>query len=214
MSDVKGSRSDRAKGTRRRIIAAATELFLLNGYGATTLQQVADQAGVAVQTIYFTFRNKPGLLKELVDVAIAGDDAPVATMDRPWFAQVVDAPDAGSGLAALVAGSRTVLERAAAVSEMVRAAAAAHPELRDVWPERQDPRHTVHTAAAEALLDKPGARPGLTVEEAADILYALLSPELFLILTRDRAWTPAAWERWAADTLATQLLAPAEPDRE
>ena len=214
MSDVKAPQSDRATRTRLRIIAAATELFVANGYGATTLQQVADHAGVAIQTIYFNFRNKPGLLKELVDAAIAGDSAPVATMDRPWFAQVVEAPDADSSLAALVTGSRTILERVAALSEMVRAAAAAHPELREVWPEHGDPRYTVHTAAAKALLDKPGARPGLTVDKTADIFYALLSPELFLTLTRDRAWTPAAWERWAADTLALQLLTPGVPDRE
>ncbi|MFB9907843.1 TetR/AcrR family transcriptional regulator [Allokutzneria oryzae] len=206
MTGVKSSRTSRATETRRRITAAATELFLANGYGATTLQQVADQAGVAVQTIYFTFRNKPTLLKELVDVAIAGDDRPMATLDRPWFADVVAAPDARSGLTALVAGSRAVLERVAAVSDMVRTAAAAHPELRDLWPDREDPRYTVHTAAAKALLDKPGIRAGLAEEQAADILYALLSPELFLILTRDRAWTPETWQCWATDVLATQLL--------
>ncbi|MCO1581627.1 TetR/AcrR family transcriptional regulator [Crossiella sp. SN42] len=208
MTDVKGSRADRASQTRRRIIAAATELFLANGYGATTLQQVADRAGVAVQTIYFTFRNKPTLLKELLDVTIAGDDQPLATMDRPWFAEVVNAPDARTGLTALVTGTHAVLQRVAAVSEMVRTAASAHPELRDLWPGREDPRYTVHTTAAKALLDKPGARAGLTEQQTADVLYALLSPELFLILTRDRAWTPQAWQRWAIDTLAAQLLAP------
>ncbi|MYW94908.1 TetR/AcrR family transcriptional regulator [Amycolatopsis rubida] len=208
MSGVKGARSARAAETRRRILAAATELFLAGGYGATTLQQVADRAGVAVQTIYFTFRNKPALLKELVDVAIAGDDGPLATMERPWFARATDAPDARSALNALVTGSRAVLERVAAVAEMVRIATAAHPELRDLWPDHEDPRHTVHTAAAKALAGKPGAATGLDVGRAADVLYALLSPELFLILTRDRAWPPEVWERWAEDTLAAQLLTP------
>ncbi|MFI7123900.1 TetR/AcrR family transcriptional regulator [Amycolatopsis sp. NPDC049868] len=206
MSGVKGARSERAAETRRRIITAATELFLADGYGATTLQQVADRAGVAVQTIYFTFRNKPTLLKELVDVAIAGDDGPLATMERPWFARVMDAPDAREALTALVTGSRAVLERVAAVSDMVRTATAAHPELRELWPDQEDPRHAVHVAAAKALMGKPGAATGLTVDRAADVLYALLSPEMFLILTRDRAWPLDVWERWVEDTLAAQVL--------
>jgi AcrR family transcriptional regulator len=209
MTDVKESRAGRAARTRSRIIAAATELFVADGYGATTLQQVADRAGVAVQTIYFTFRNKPTLLKELVDVAIAGDDRPVATLDRPWFAEVTAAPDARTALAALVDGTGAVLGRVAAVSEMLRTAAAADPELRDLWHDRTDPRHTVHLAAAKALLAKPGVRAGLTEERTADVLYALLSPELFLVLTRDRAWPPEEWRDWVTDLLAGRLLDPA-----
>src|SRR5690349_16397972 len=83
-----------APGTRRRMLEAARELFVRNGYGATTLKEIADRAGVAVQTIYFTFGNKRVLLKELVDVAIAGDLEPVATMDRAWFQEVLAAETA------------------------------------------------------------------------------------------------------------------------
>lgn len=207
MAEVKGKRGDKARETRRRIIDAATELFVEQGYGATKLQEIADRAGVAVQTIYFVFRNKPTLLKELVDVAVAGDDEPLATMERPWFEEVTTAPTAESALAVLVAGARRTLERVAAVNEMVRAAAATDPEIRDLWPETTDPRYTVLSTAARALTGKPGARPGLSPEEAADVVYALLSPELFLVLTRDRAWPADQWERWAHDTLGSQLLA-------
>ncbi|MEY7979080.1 TetR/AcrR family transcriptional regulator [Streptomyces pilosus] len=208
MAEGKGKRGGKALETRRRIIEAAGALFVEQGYGATKLQQIADRAGVAVQTIYFVFRNKPSLLKELVDVAIAGDDEPVPTLERPWFAEVTSAPTAEAALAALLPGTRATLERVAALAEMVRAAAATDPEIRELWPDRTDPRYTVLAAAAKALARKPGARPGLPTDEAADILYAVLSPELFLILTRDRAWPPAQWERWAHDTLRSQLLAP------
>jgi AcrR family transcriptional regulator len=205
MTEVKGKRGDKARETRRRIIDAAADLFVEQGYGATKLQEIADRAGVAVQTIYFVFRNKPTLLKELVDVAIAGDDDPVPTMDRPWFAEVTTAPSAESALAALAAGTRRTLERVAAIDEMVRAAAATNPEIRELWPQRTNPRYTVISTAARALTEKPGARPALSAAEAADIIYALLSPELFLVLTRDRAWPPDKWERWAYDTLCSQL---------
>ncbi|MFE2941420.1 TetR/AcrR family transcriptional regulator [Streptomyces sp. NPDC059255] len=206
MSEVKGKRGDKARETRRRIIDAAGALFVEQGYGATRLQEIADRAGVAVQTIYFVFRNKPSLLKELVDVAIAGDDEPVPTMDRPWFAEVTAGPTAESALAALVTGTRGTLERVAAINEMVRAAAATDPEIRDLWPGRTDPRYVVISTAAKALLNMPGASPDVSPREAADIIYALLSPELFLVLTRDRAWPPDNWERWAYDTLCSQLL--------
>ncbi|MFH8294644.1 TetR/AcrR family transcriptional regulator [Streptomyces sp. NPDC018059] len=211
MGEGKGSRGDRALETRRRIIGAAGELFVEKGYGATKLQEIADRAGVAVQTIYFVFRNKPSLLKELVDVAIAGDDEPVPTMERPWFTEVTSAPTAEAALAALVAGARETLERVAAITEMVRAAAATNPEIRELWPDATDPRYTVMSTAAKSLTAKPGARPAVSTDEAADIVYGILSPELFLVLTRDRAWSPAKWERWAYDTLRSQLVAGTRP---
>ncbi|MFD7768266.1 TetR/AcrR family transcriptional regulator [Streptomyces sp. NPDC059787] len=207
MGEGKGKQGGKAQETRRRIIEAAGALFVEQGYGATKLQEIADRAGVAVQTVYFVFRNKPSLLKELVDVTIAGDDEPVPTMERPWFTEVTTAPTAESALAALVAGTRRTLERVAAVNEMVRAATATNPEIRELWPDRTDPRYTVIATAAKSLTEKPGARTAVPVEEAADIVYAILSPELFLVLTRDRAWPPAKWEQWAYDTLGSQLLA-------
>ncbi|MFE2929345.1 MULTISPECIES: TetR/AcrR family transcriptional regulator [unclassified Streptomyces] len=205
MREGKGKQGNKARETRRRIIEAAGVLFVEQGYGATKLQEIADRAGVAVQTIYFVFRNKPSLLKELVDVAIAGDDEPMPTMDRPWFAEVMNAPTAESALAALAAGTRRTLERVAAITEMVRAATATNPEIRELWPDQADPRYTVISTAANSLTKKPGAHPAITAAEAADIIYAVLSPELFLLLTRDRAWPPAKWEQWAYRTLSSQL---------
>jgi hypothetical protein len=89
---------------------------------------------------------------------------------------------------------------------MVRAATATNPEIRELWPDQADPRYTVIATAAKSLTKKPGARTAIPVEEAADIIYAILSPELFLVLTRDRAWPSVKWEKWAYDTLSSQLL--------
>ncbi|MGW8881908.1 TetR/AcrR family transcriptional regulator, partial [Streptomyces mirabilis] len=119
---------------------------------------------------------------------------------------VMTAPTAESALAALTAGTRKTLERVAAINEMVRAATATNPEIRELWPDQADPRYSVISTAAKSLTEKPGARPAISVEEVADIIYAVLSPELFLVLTRDRAWPPAKWEKWAYDTLISQLL--------
>ncbi|RCG30075.1 TetR/AcrR family transcriptional regulator [Sphaerisporangium album] len=209
MSQVKSGakRTLKANETRGRMLDAARELFVERGYGATSLQQIAERAGVAVQTIYFTFGNKRALLKELIDGTIAGDHEPLATMDRPWFQDALAAPDAGAHLRLHVAGTCRILERVAPVIDMLRAAAQADAEITTLWDQDVDPRLTVHAAAAKALVAKPGARPGVTAEDAADLLFGLLSPELYLLLVRGRGWTPERWEGWAYATLRAQLCA-------
>ncbi|WP_419998073.1 TetR/AcrR family transcriptional regulator [Streptomyces boninensis] len=205
MATVKSKRAEKARATRRRMLEAARELFVADGYGATTLKGVAERAGVAVQTIYFTFGNKRALLKELVDVTIAGDDEPVATMDRPWFTDALAQDTAEAQLHAHVAGTRQVLDRVAPITQMLAAATAVDPEVAGLWPQDTDPRLTVQTAAAKALVAKPGARQGLAAAEAADVLYGLLSPELYLLFVRDRGWPPARWEDWVYRTLRREL---------
>ncbi|MEV0198352.1 helix-turn-helix domain-containing protein [Nonomuraea sp. NPDC050691] len=209
MSDVKrpNKRAQKAKETRRRILAAALELFEQDGYGATNLQDVADKAGVAVQTIYFVFGNKRALLKELVDVTIAGDDEPVATMDRPWYVAALAAGTAQDMLRAYVAGTTSVLERVAPIGKVLEAAVASDPEVAALWPHDVDPRYVVQQGAAEALVGKPGARAEVSAEEAADLLYGLLSPELYLLFVKERGWPRGRWERWVGETLRAQLCA-------
>ncbi|PZG21156.1 TetR/AcrR family transcriptional regulator [Micromonospora craterilacus] len=201
-------RSQRAADTRRRILDAAHDLFVANGYGATNLQEVADRAGVAIQTIYFVFGNKRKLLKELVDVTIAGDDEPIATMNRPWFRDAIAAETADALLRAHVRGTSEILHRAAAITDMVATAAASDAEIAQLWPNGEQPRLQVHLAAAEALVTKPGARTDITAETAADILFALLSTALYLLFVRERGWTPERWEQWTYDTLRAQLCTP------
>ncbi|MCW2915724.1 MAG: transcriptional regulator, TetR family [Actinomycetia bacterium] len=92
-------RAERSRRTREKVVEAARELFVAQGYGATSLQEVADRAGVAVQTIYFVFRNKRTLFKEVVDTSIAGDTEPVATMDREWFRAACAEPTAAGQIA-------------------------------------------------------------------------------------------------------------------
>lgn len=207
MADVKskGRRAQRARQTRQRMLDAARDLFVAQGYGATTLQEVAAHAGVAVQTIYFTFGNKRSLLKELVDTTIAGDDAPVATMDRQWFRNALAAETAEAQLWEHVAGARAVLERFAPITTMVTTAAATDGEVAELWPHDTDPRYTVQSTAATSLMNKPGARADVSAELAADVLYGLLSPEVYLLFVRERGWAPEHWQRWAYDTLRPQL---------
>jgi AcrR family transcriptional regulator len=186
-------------------VEAARELFIERGYGATALQDIADDAGVAVQTIYFTFGNKRTLLKELVDTSIAGDNEPVATIDRPWFQEALVAETVEGQLQRLVHGARETLGRVAPILEVLRTAAATDPEISDLWPKGPDPRFLVYATAAANLVTKPDARDEVSADHAADVLFGLLSPELYLVFVRDRGWTSAQWEKWAYGTLHAQL---------
>lgn len=199
------ARSVRAAETRERIVRSAGELFTAQGYGATTLQDVAKQAGVSIQTVYFVFGNKRSLLKEVVDSAIAGDLEPVPTMQREWFLHATAAPTARELLARYVRGATAILHRTAPIVGMVSAAAAIEPEVAELWQPDLNPRYQVTTEACRALLRKPDARPGLRLKRATDIMYGLLSPELFTVFTSDRGWSERSWQLWATDTLARQL---------
>lgn len=140
MDEVKpDKRAERSRRTREKIIEAARELFVAQGYGATNLQEVADRAGVAVQTIYFVFRNKRTLFKDVVDATIAGDAEPVATMERAWFRTACAAPTAADQLRAHLRGTREILDRVAPIMPLIAAAAATDPEIAAQWPDDEGP---------------------------------------------------------------------------
>ena len=123
MSDPVKPRGSRTRATRRKITDAATELFVLDGYSATTLERIASRAGVAVQTVYFHFGNKSSVLKEAVDIAAVGDDQPIAMLDRPWLEQARAEPDPGQVIALWTAYGRGVMTRVGPIMKVVRDAA-------------------------------------------------------------------------------------------
>jgi AcrR family transcriptional regulator len=199
-------RAEQARGTRRRIIECARRLFLEQGYAATTLDQIATRAGVAVQTVYFHFGNKRTVLKEVMDVLAVGDDAPVPLLERPWVQQVRDEPDARRALAIWLGNSRIIFGRVAPMLSIVRDAAGADREMAEQWRTNQHQRYLAHRTLAEILAAKKALSPGLTVQSAADIIFTLLSPEVYLLLTGERGWSPAQWQRWLTGTIAQAIL--------
>jgi len=200
-------RAEQARATRRRIIECARQLFLEQGYAATTFDQVAAAAGVAVQTVYFHFGNKRTVLKEVMDVAAVGDDEPVPLLDRSWLQAVRDEPDPRCALEIWLETSRVIFGRVARLLSVVRDAAGADPEMAEQWRVNEEQRYIAHRSLAELLAAKEDAlRQGLTVDEAADVVFVLLSPEVYLLLTVVRGWPPARWQDWAADTIARAIL--------
>ncbi|MBH0780808.1 TetR/AcrR family transcriptional regulator [Nocardia bovistercoris] len=201
-----GSRAEKTRLTKRRIVAASAELFLGQGYGATTLDQVAARAGVAVQTVYFHFGNKATLLKEALDVAAVGDDEPVALLDRPWFRQVSAEPDPVRVIELWTFGGREILERVGPLLTVIRGAVGADPDLAAQWEVNQDQRRTAFRALADLLAERGALRRGLTVEAAADLAFLISSAENYIIATAVLGWTPRHWENATATHLATALL--------
>lgn len=199
-------RAEQARATRRRIVDQALQLFLRQGYAATTLDQVAAASGVAVQTVYFHFGNKATVLKQVVDVLAVGDDEPVPMLRRPWVQQVRDEPDGRRALAIWLSNSRTIFARVAPIMKIVRDAAGTDPEMATQWQTNEQQRLTAHRTLVQQLADKKALQPGLTVDQATDIIFCLVSHDVYLMLTADRGWTPTQWEEWIVSTLTATVL--------
>jgi len=189
---------------------AALRLFREQGYAATPMQAIADEAGVAVQTLYFTFGTKRALLSEILDIAIAGDEEPVATLDRPHIQALLDDPDPVAQLRGQAHVTRSVYERLAPALEVVRGAATADPDLAALWERSIQQRATVMERFIAALVTKTSLRDGLDQATAVDIALALQSPELIVFLTGQRGWSPDKYEQWLANALISELL-PTKP---
>ena len=194
-------RREQADATQRAILDAARTLFLERGYVATSIAAIADRADVSAATIYQTFGNKRSVLARLVDVSIAGDAAPVPVADRPWVRTLADEPDLRLRIRALARNGAAILERRAPIDAVVAAAAATDPEIATLWRQMRDERHGGQARLLKLVAGEAPLRRG-----AADVLYAIGSPETYRSLVEDRGWSPARFERWYAEAIERLLL--------
>ncbi|HEX9122496.1 MAG TPA: helix-turn-helix domain-containing protein [Actinomycetota bacterium] len=200
-------RREQARATRRALLDAARELFIEGGYVATTIEAIAARAGVSPETVYATFKSKRLLLSALIDVSMAGDDAPVPILERAWVEELRDELDPHRRLQVLAKNGRSILERVAPIYEVLRGAAAADPEIASLWELNKAQRFAGQSELVRILAARSSLRAGLTVRTAADILFAIGSPETYRLLVVDRGWSADRFERWYTDTLARLLLA-------
>lgn len=207
MTDV-NTRNRRSAPTRGRIVAAAHALFAARGYAGTTFQEVADAAGVSVQTVYFHYGSKSRLLKHVVDVASVGDDEPVPLLERPWFSQLRASDDPREVIVRWVQASGVIFDRVAAILAVVRDAASGDAEMAEQWRVNAEQRRAAHDTVVGILEGIGALRPGLDRARATDATVGLLSPDLFLVLQRECGWDTVRWEEWTADQLAHALLNP------
>jgi AcrR family transcriptional regulator len=199
-------RQQQAAATRQAILEAAQRLFERRGYPATTMEQVAAEAGVALKTVYLAFATKSGLLRALWDLRLKGDQAEAAVAERPWYREVVEEPDPERQLRGNARNARLVKERIAGVLKILRSAAPVDPDAEALWRLIQTDFYDNQRVLVESLRARQALRPGLDVARASDILWTLNHPDVWLLLVGERGWTPEQWERWFADTACAQLL--------
>ena len=217
MSTVKGpqrpaSRAERAQENRGRMVNAARTLFTSQGYPATTMQQIAADAGVAVQTVYYTFRTKARLLCEVVEVTAAGEPDPEPVARRPWMVEAMTSPSGQRALALAVEHGTDIYERMAPLRPAFAAAAAADPYVEEYALGIATTRRTGMGRLVGRLAELGSLRPGLDQQRATDLLFVLDSHETFLGLTHQAGWSVPSYKAWLFTTLAQQLLG-AEPEK-
>lgn len=200
-------RREQARDNRRRVLAAAHRLFAEHGYAGTSLAAVAREAGVSVQTVYGGFSTKVNLLKEVVDVGLAGDDEPIPMAEREQSRAIDTEPDAGRTLARYATQVRVVGTRVWPVLLVVYRAAGQDAAVAELARELDRQRLAGMTMLAENLMGKPGMAPGIGVDEVRDVLWTFNSPELFDLLVLRRGWPPERYEAWLARSWSRLLLA-------
>jgi AcrR family transcriptional regulator len=202
----KTSRRERAQATRRRIIRAAYSRFCEQGYAGTTMADVAARAGVAVQTVYFTFHTKAELLGGAYEFAVLGDEDPRPPATQPWYAAAAAEPDGHAALRVLAPGVAEIITRAAPLETVVRATASSDPDAAEVWAYHERLRAEGYRGMVELLAARTALADGVSIERATDLLLLYLGPHPYRGLVVDHGWTQPAWLDWAIEALDRELF--------
>lgn len=211
------TRRERTLATRRRMLAASYRLFCANGYVATTMEAIAAEAGVAVQTLYFTFGTKGAILGEVLGAAIVGFDdwtnPPVEPITvetlvglHDWYDDFRAEPDARKALALLVDNGAQIHGR---VGPLVAAmhAASSDPEVAAIVALAEQRRAEVYRWVVDGLAGKAaGLRPGLSEDRATDVLLVVFSAETYQALTAGRGWSASQCTGFLTELLTQQLV--------
>ena len=175
------------------------------GYASSTMRAIAERAGVAERTVYLAFPSKPALLSAVISRAVRGDEPSARLLDSAAWRRLVKAPtdDLARTFAELI---ERVLHDAAGLLVVGQAAAGTHPELKALSDQGNAAEHEVYRAFVRLLGQRDVLVSGTTVEEGADILYAVASPAIYLRLTNDRRWSRCAYVAWLERTITASLL--------
>jgi AcrR family transcriptional regulator len=198
------SRRSASLERRSRILVAAREVFLEQGYVGATMAAIAKRATVAVDTVYELVGRKPALFRLLIETAISGEDQAVPAEEREYVQRMRAEPTAGGALEVYARALPVIHARLAPLVAVLQAAAAAEPELASLWHEIAERRATNMRRFATELATK--GQLLVSVERTADVVWATNSPELYLLLVHQRGWTPSEYGDWLADTWRRLLL--------
>ena len=199
-------RESRARETRLRIIEASLRLFLEKGYVNTTVQGIAQAARVAPATIYQAFGTKHAVLAAALDITVAGDDMPLAVLDRGWVAEARRETNRGRQLRLIVDGASQIAARTAPLKEVLRDAAATDPAARELIREDHERRHRTQEGLVDLLIENRQLRAGIDRRRAVDTFFALVNSATYELLVTLRGWTLSEWQAWIADVIERELF--------
>lgn len=203
--DAEGRR-EASRQTRRRIIDAARQLFVAQGYRVTTISDVAAHAAVNVDTVYALVGRKSVLLRELVEEAISGADHPIAAEERRYVLEIRAEREPARKLEIYAHAVRRIQERMAPLFLALRDAATTEPEAEAVWHEISERRAANMRLFILDIKAAGGLRAGLSVDAAADTVWLMNSSDVYVLLTVDRGWSPQRFERWLAASWKRLIL--------
>jgi AcrR family transcriptional regulator len=198
-------RDEQARATRRAIVAAAAELFVAQGYAATTMDAIAKRANVSRKTV-FAAGSKFALLKDAFDWSLVGDDEPIPMADRAPVQNILATDDPAQAVRLWAAMITETATRAAPIGAAL--AAAAHVDEEAAAFIRLSDQHRLGGARAFVahLVAIGGLRPGLTAADAADLCWLAMDPGPYVRLVIERGWPPARFQDWLTAAVGRELL--------
>ena len=174
---------------------------------------IADAAGVAVQTVYFTFHTKSELLSRAYDYAVLGEGDPVPPEQSAWYGEMSRESDLTAALRHAVKGIGEILTRATPLDTVVRAGAGSDPDTASVRALHEGWRAQGYRAIIDILGAKSTLRSGVSPERATDLLLLYVGMDVYRVLVLDLGWTHDDWLDWTVATVAAQLFV-VEPDEQ
>ena len=199
-------RDEQARRTRRAIVTAAHDLFLAQGYAATTIDGIAEAAHVSRRTVFNSVGGKVALLKLALDWAVVGDDEPIALIDRPAIKAILAEPDPRKALMLWVQSVTDTAARITPLGEVLIAAADIDPAAAQLLAEANRNRMLGATVFVRYLASLDGLADGITEQRAAELCWALTDGHLYRLLVAQRSWSTADFNRWLFDSLTAALL--------
>jgi AcrR family transcriptional regulator len=201
-------RAEQVAQTRRDILATAGALFRARGYAGVSMPTVANEAGVAVETIYRAFGSKAGLFGAVVDAAVAGgaSRAEVPIEERPAIRAIIAEPDPRRQVELYAATQPGIHRRAGPLLRVLSEAAPIDPELKALWDSIETSRLHGQAGFVRMLNARGALRPELSVEEGRDGLWTLTSLAVWDLLVTNLGWSAERYQGWLADALKRFLL--------
>lgn len=199
-------RAQQAEQTREAILAAARTLFLSLGYRRATVQQIAERAGVNVDTIYHAVGRKPALMRELVETSLSGQSQGVPAQQRAYVQRIREAVTAGDKIDIYAGAITEIQQRMAPIFLALRDASSTDEPCRALWKDISSRRARNMLEFAADLRATGELRDDLDDQQVADIVWSMNAAEYWVLLVDERGWSPAEFQAWISDSWRRLLL--------